>query len=173
MFKGYTSQGGVRAPAFFHYPRAIQGTVMNDSIITVKDVMPTLLELAGIAHPGGGTFQGREVIAMQGRSIVPILTGTSASIREPDDYMGWELFGKQAIRQGDWKILYVPSIPTRDARLPVMKPGQWQLYNLADDPAEMNDLADTNPDKLREMLALWERYTTENHFIYPDTLTGY
>ncbi len=173
MFKGYTSQGGVRAPAFFHYPRAIQGTVMNDSLITVKDIMPTLLELAGIAHPGGGTFQEREVIAMQGRSIVPILTGASASIREPDDYMGWELFGKQAIRQGDWKILYVPSIPTRDARLPVMKPGQWQLYNLADDPAEMNDLADTNPDKLREMLALWERYTTENNFIYPDTLTGY
>ena len=71
MFKGYTSQGGVRAPAFFHYPRAMQTAVMNDSIITVKDIMPTLLELAGIEHPGAGTFQGREVIAMEGRSVVP------------------------------------------------------------------------------------------------------
>ena len=173
MFKGYTSQGGVRAPAFFHYPRAMQTAVMDDSIITVKDIMPTLLELAGIEHPGAGTFQGREVIAMDGRSVVPVLTGSSASIREPGDFMGWELFGKQALRQGDWKILYVPSIPSRDVRLPVLKPGQWQLYNLADDPAEMNDLAESEPEKLREMLALWEQYTQEINFIYPDTLTGY
>ena len=173
MFKGYTSQGGVRAPAFFHYPRAMQRAVMNDSIITVKDVMPTLLELAGIEHPGAGMFQGREVIAMEGRSVVPVLTGARASIREPGDFMGWELFGKQALRQGDWKILYVPSIPSRDVRLPVLKPGQWQLYNLADDPAEMNDLALSNPEKLQEMLALWEQYTQEINFIYPDTLTGY
>ena len=45
-------QGGVRAPAFFHYPRAMQAAAMNDSVITVKDIMPTLLELAGIEHPG-------------------------------------------------------------------------------------------------------------------------
>ena len=173
MFKGYTSQGGVRAPAFFHYPRAMQSGVLNDSITTVKDVMPTLLELAGIGHPGAGTFQGREVLAMQGRSVVPVLTGERNSIREPGDYMGWELFGKQAIRQGDWKILYVPSIPSRDVRLPVLKPGQWQLYNLAEDPSEMNDLANSNPGKLREMLTLWEQYTTENNFIYPDLLTSY
>ena len=173
MFKGYPSQGGVRAPAFFHYPRAMQAAAMNDSVITVKDIMPTLLELAGIEHPGAGLFQGREVLAMQGRSVVPVLTGERASIREPDDYMGWELFGKQAIRQGDWKTINIPSIPSRDVRLPVLKPGQWQLYNLAQDPAEMNDLADSNPEKLRELLALWERYTTENNFIYPDTLTGY
>ena len=173
MFKGYPSQGGVRAPAFFHYPRAMQAAAMNDSVITVKDIMPTLLELAGIEHPGAGLFQGREVLAMQGRSVVPVLTGERASIREPDNYMGWELFGKQAIRQGDWKIINIPSIPSRDVRLPVLKPGQWQLYNLAEDPAEMNDLADSNPEKLRELLALWEQYTTENNFIYPDTLTGY
>ena len=173
MFKGYPSQGGVRAPAFFHYPRALQSGAMNDSITTVKDVMPTLLELAGIEHPGAGPYQGREVLAMQGRSVAPILTGERNTIREPGDYMGWELFGKQAIRQGDWKILYVPSIPSRDVRLPVLKPGQWQLYNLAADPAEMNDLAASNPQKLQEMLALWEQYTTENNFIYPDSLSGY
>ena len=173
MFKGYPSQGGVRAPAYFHYPRAMQSGVMNDSMTTVKDVMPTLLQLAGIEHPGAGTFQGREVLAMQGRSIVPVLTGARNTIREPGDYMGWELFGKQAIRQGDWKILYIPSIPSRDARLPVLKPGQWQLYNLAEDPAESNDLAASNPEKLREMLSLWEHYTTENNFIYPERLTGY
>ena len=173
MFKGYTSQGGVRAPAFFHYPGAVQTGAMNDSIITVKDVMPTLLEFAGIEHPGAGTFQGREVQAMEGRSVTPVLTGARATIRAPGDYMGWELFGKQALRQDDWKILYVPSVPTRDARLPAIKPGQWQLYNLADDPAEMNDLAASHPEKLREMLQLWERYVADINFVYPETFTGY
>ena len=173
MFKGYPSQGGVRAPAFFHYPRTMQVETRNDSIITVKDIMPTLLELAGIEHPGAGLFQGREVLATQGRSIVPILTGERVSIRAPGDYMGWELFGKQAIRQGEWKILYIPSIPSRDVRLPVLKPGQWQLYNLAEDPTESNDLAASAPEKLQELLGLWQQYTTENNFIYPDTLTGY
>ena len=73
----------LQAPAFFHYPRAMQSGVMNDSATTVKDVMPTLLELAGIDHPGAGPYRGRE------------------------------------------------------------------------------------------MLELWEHYTTENNFIYPDRLTGY
>ena len=173
MFKGYTSQGGVRAPAFFHYPSTVQTAVMNDSMTTVKDVMPTLLELAGIEHPGAGTFQGRQVLAMEGRSMLPVLTGASATIREPGDYMGWELFGKQALRQDDWKILYVPSVPSRDARLPVLKPGQWQLYNLAHDPAEMNDLSASHPEKLQEMLQLWDQYTAEVNFVYPETFTGY
>ncbi len=173
MFKGYPGQGGVLAPAFFHYPRVMQVAATNDSLITVKDIMPTLLELADVKHPGAGMFQGREVLAMQGRSIAPVLTGESDSIRQPGDYMGWELFGKQAIRQGDWKIIHIPSIEARDARLPAMKPGQWQLYNLAEDPAEINDLASSQPEKLQEMLALWDEYTTENHFIFPDFLTGY
>ncbi|MCY4153828.1 MAG: arylsulfatase [Gammaproteobacteria bacterium] len=173
MFKGYTSQGGVRAPAFFHYPGAVQTATMNDSIITVKDIMPTLLEFAGIEHPGAGTFQGRQVQAMQGRSLLPLLTGARATIREPGDYMGWELFGKQALRQDDWKIIYVPSVPGRDARLPAIKPGQWQLYNLADDPAEMNDLAASHPQQLQQMLQLWEQYVAEINFVYPNTFTGY
>ena len=173
MFKGYTSQGGVRAPAFFHYPRAVRQGVMNDSITTVKDVLPTLLELAGLEHPGAGLFQGRQVQDIQGRSLTPLLSGERDSIRAADDYMGWELFGKQALRQGDWKIVYVPSLPSRDVRLPVLKPGQWQLYNLAQDPAELDDLAASNPDRMEDMLALWEQYKGEINFIYPDSFTGY
>jgi arylsulfatase len=173
MFKGYTSEGGVRVPAFFHFPKAIRTNVSTDDLTTVKDVMPTLLEFAGIEHPGNSVFQGRAVAPMQGRSLVPLLTGASETIREPGDYMGWELFGKRAIRQGDWKIIYLPQHEVRDGVIPVVTQDTWQLYNLAKDPAEMHDVSAVHPEKLAAMIALWEDYVERNNVILPDETSGY
>lgn len=173
MFKGYTSQGGVRVPAFFHFPQDIRGNVSTDDLTTVKDVMPTLLEFAGIEHPGEGEFRGREVVPIQGRSMVPLLTGASDTIRQPGDYMGWELFGKRAIRQGDWTIIYLPQHEIRDGVVPVVMPDKWQLYNLSDDPAEIHDLSASHPEKLAEMIVLWEDYVERNNVILPDQTSGY
>ena len=52
MYKGFTTQGGIRVPAFAHYPKGIGKGLRNDSMLHVMDVMPTLLELAGVEHPG-------------------------------------------------------------------------------------------------------------------------
>lgn len=174
MFKGYTSQGGVRAPAFFHFPRAIRSNLATDELTTVKDVMPTLLEVAGVEHPGEGRFRDRDVVAMQGRSLMPLLTGARDAIRQPGDYMGWELYGKRAIRQGDWTIVYLPQHELRDGVVPpVVTTDKWQLYNLADDPAEMTDRSATEPKKLAEMVTLWEDYAARNNVIIPDHTLGY
>ena len=51
--------------------------------------------------------------------------------------------------------------------------GEWQLYNLADDLAESNDLANDMPEKAEELRELWERYASENGVILPDWLSGY
>ena len=173
MFKGYASQGGVRVPAFFHFPRGFRVDASTDEMTTVKDVMPTLLEFAGIEHPGGGEFRGRDVVRMQGRSMMALLTGVSDSVRQSGDYMGWELFGKRAIRQGDWKINYLPQHEVRDGVVPVVTTDTWQLYNLSDDPAEMHDLSASHPDKLAEMIALWDDYVERNNVILPDETSGY
>ena len=174
MYKGFTSQGGVQVPAFFHFPQAIRRNVSTADLTTVKDVMPTLLEFAGIEHPGAGEFREREVVSMQGRSMVPLLTGASDTIRQPSDYMGWELFGKRAIRQGDWKVTYLPQHEVRNGVIPpVVTTGAWQLYNLAEDPTEMHDLAETHPEKLAEMIALWDDYVERNNVILPDQTSGY
>lgn len=174
MFKGYTSQGGVRAPAFFHFPRTIRSNLATDELITVKDVMPTLLEAAGVEHPGDGRFRNRDVVAMQGRSLMPLLTGASETVRKPGDYMGWELFGKRAVRQGDWKVVYLPQHELRDGVVPpVVAPDHWQLYNLTDDPAEMRDRSASEPKKLAEMVTLWEDYAARNNVIIPDHASGY
>jgi hypothetical protein len=67
--------------------------------------------------------------------------------------VGYELFGMKAFFDGDWKILWMP---------PPFGPGEWELFYLARDPGELNDLSDDDPDRLATMVAAWERYREEN-----------
>jgi len=118
------------------------------------DIAPTVLELAGVQHPS--TYKGRDVAPMQGKSWVGMLEGKTQSPRTEDDWLGWELFGNRAIRQGDWKIswLYQP-----------LGTGGWQLFNLADDPGEQYDLSGKFPEKEQELVALWDEYVKMNGVI--------
>ena len=171
-YKGYPSQGGVRAPAFAHYPKGIQAGARSDEVLSVMDVMPTLLELTGIEHPGA-RYQGREVAQMQGRSMLALLKGEAEAVHPADYAIGWELFGKRALRQGDWKIIYATYHPDRDFRSLGIKTDAWQLYNLAEDPAELKDLAESHPGKLTEMKMLWQEYAIRNNVILPSVISGY
>jgi arylsulfatase len=81
-------------------------------------------------------------------------------VRTERDWIGWELFGNRAVRQGDWKLLYLLKAAGG--------PGEWQLFNLRDDPAELNDLSKKHPDRFKAMLALWGEYMKTNGLI----LTG-
>jgi arylsulfatase A-like enzyme len=126
-------------------------------VLHVMDIVPTVLELAGVEHPS--TFEGREVAPVQGKSWVGMMEGKTQSPRTSDDWLGWELFGNRAIRQGNWKItwLYEP-VGTWD----------WQLFNLADDPGEQHDLASEFPEKMTELVALWDEYEKTNGVIIGD-----
>jgi arylsulfatase len=93
---------------------------------------------------------------MRGRSLVPYLSGGAESVHDTDTGTGWELFGRRAIRQGDWKALHLPE---------PYGTGTWQLYDLSADRGEIDDLAAARPDKLAELLALWDRYVEETGVI--------
>ncbi|MBT7952228.1 MAG: arylsulfatase, partial [Gammaproteobacteria bacterium] len=172
MYKGFPSQGGVRVPAFAHYPAKIQKGVRNDSILSIMDVMPTLLELADIQHPGK-QYRNREVVAMIGKSMLNMLKGESSRVHGDDYVLGWESFTKRGIRQGNWKINYEPFHEVLEPRVAGIKSDTWQLYNLANDPAELNDLSSKEPEKLKEMIAHWEAYVSETGLIIPDRWDGY
>ena len=66
------------------------------------------------------------------------------------------MFGRRAIRQGDWKALHLPA---------PYGPGTWQLYDLSRDPGEVHDLAASRPEKLADLLELWDRYVEDNGVI--------
>ncbi len=171
MFKAFTTEGGIRVPAIVHYPKVIPGGKTLGTMATVMDVLPTILELAQVQHPA--TFKGREVLPLRGSSMLTVLKGEKESVHDENYVMGWELFGRQAIRRGDWKIVWEPSgIPWKPNDANVIS-NQWRLYNLATDPGEQIDLAKQEPGKLRALIAQWESYAKETGVIVPDYKLGY
>ena len=155
IYKGWVSEGGIRSPLIVSGP-GVQGAgeINKQAILNITDIAPTMLELAGIEHPTN--YKGREIVPMQGKSWKRMLSGNTESPRASDDWLGFELFGNRAIRQGDWKIswLYEP-FGTED----------WQLFNLAEDPGEQRNLSDKFPDKRKELIALWDEYVKTNGVI--------
>lgn len=153
MWKAYTSQGGLLVPAILSLPGESGGEI-NHEFFHVMDVMPTFLELAGIEQPTS-PYNGREIFDIQGVSMLPGLDGKA----EKDRVVGWELLGRAAVRKGNWKIRLLEQ---------PYGPGEWQLFNLADDPTETTDLAAEKPEKLKEMLGEWDEYIRRNGVIPAD-----
>jgi arylsulfatase len=155
IYKGWVSEGGIRSPLIISGP-GVQGAgeLNKKAVLHVMDIVPTVLELAGIEHPS--TYKGREIAPVQGKSWVGMLNGRTQSPRTSDDWLGWELFNNRAIRQGDWKIswLYQP-LGTED----------WQLFNLAEDPGEQYELSPKFPEKKMALVALWDEYVKMNGVI--------
>ncbi|WP_323120206.1 arylsulfatase [Burkholderia alba] len=151
LYKAFTTEGGIRVVAFAHYPPFARRAI-SAAFSTVMDVVPTVLELAGVSHPGT-TYRGRTVAAPKGASLVPHLRGDAPAVHDAQHVTGWELFGMRAVRQGDWKAVFIPQ--------PV-GPGEWQLYDLARDPGETRDLAAAEPARLDALLAHWAQYVADN-----------
>ncbi|MFO0826819.1 MAG: arylsulfatase [Phycisphaerales bacterium] len=157
LFKNYVAEGGIRAPFIIAGPGVNARGGIHDGLLHVTDLVPTLLALAGVSHPS--TTNG-ELAPITGKCLVPLLAGNVNAVRTENDWIGWELFGNRAVRQGDWKLLYL--LKTAGGT------GEWQLFNLKDDPSELNDLAASRPDKTAALLALWDQYVKQNGVI----LTG-
>lgn len=150
-YKGRTTEGGIRAPAILHYPGGEARGLQYDHFLSVLDVLPTFLEFAAVEHPGSH-FKGREVHPLKGKSFASVAFGEQTPVHADDHAMGWELFGGKALRQGDWKLLFDPK-PNGD--------GEWQLYNLARDPAERDDVSRQEMTRFEAMMTLWEQYVQD------------
>jgi arylsulfatase A-like enzyme len=164
-YKAYVSQGGTRAPAFVSFPKRLASGVKRSELLSVQDITPTLLELAAIPAPEG-IFAGRPVSTITGRSMLPLLQQNSEATNNNAEprVLGFELFGKRSIRQGSWNLLEMYS---------PQGTGKWQLYDVNTDLAEEIDLANSRPDKLKELIELWDVYADENNVVLPDWNSGY
>ena len=123
--------------------------------------MPTFLEAAGGKYPK--TYNGNDIVPLQGTSLMPLLKGKPDEAFK-DRELGWEAYGMDAYRRGNWKVLRLP---------PPYGNGEWQLYNLAKDPGEVNDLATQNHDLVMELSQAWERYAEANGVIRPSDAVAY
>ncbi|CAO3659896.1 unnamed protein product [Umbelopsis vinacea] len=154
LYKMFSTEGGVRVPLIMK-PLGSQKSLICDEFCTMMDVMPTILELAGISKPRK-IYNGRPVLSMRGSSWVPYLSGAREHIHDDDHVTGWELVGQGALRKGHWKINFVAQ---------PFGPEAWQLYNLSVDPGESNDLAKQEPEKLKELIKHWEQYALETQVV--------
>jgi arylsulfatase A-like enzyme len=159
LIKGSPGEGGMRVPFILSLPPALKGTVRDGSIATAfawaTDVLPTLLELGGIAPPGDGV-EGK--YALSGRSLLPYVRGEAAQVHAADEAIGFESLGAQALFKGEHKIM----------RMGSPFDGRWRLYDLKADPTESRDLSAEQPALMQKMLADVEAYNRANGVILPE-----
>ncbi|KAE8230480.1 hypothetical protein CF326_g4522 [Tilletia indica] len=175
-YKAWITEGGIRCPAILHYPPLLSdrkpfrphpisphstqeskyGKVCH-ALTTVMDILPTLLSLSNLAHPYPQPFQNRQILPLRGLSLTPLLSGEVEEIHDGEkEFLGWELFGQQAVRRGRWKAVYVPS----------MGDG-WRLFDLEQDPGETEDLAEREGEVLARLIEDWTTYESEVGVILP------
>lgn len=163
-FKEFLTEGGIRSPMVISYPDGYSNGGISRDFVSIKDIAPTMLDFAGVAPPGD-SYDGRAVEPMQGASIKPYLDGSTDQVHDQDYAMGWELFGQKAVYKDSWKLLWLTSKPKW--LIPPEGTDQWALYNLANDPSEMNNLVESEPEKFEELLAVWKSYVEEQAVVLP------
>jgi arylsulfatase A-like enzyme len=141
-YRGYKRdlyEGGIKTSLIVNWPGKIKAGSISDHISAFWDLLPTFAELAGEKIDTN----------LDGISFVPTLLGKPGQIQH--DYLYWEFIeqgGKQAIRKGAWKAVRLNL--KKEANPPI------ELYNLDEDPAESNNIADLHPDIVLEMSKLFQ-----------------
>ena len=130
-------EGGLRAPIFIKWPARIKPETVIDTPVAHIDIMPTLAAAANAPLPEG--------VAIDGRNLLPLATG-SGTIQRDNDALFWQSGYTRVVRAGDWKLHYEGK---RDK--------SW-LFNLADDPTEQNNLAATQPEKLKQLRTILDAH---------------
>jgi arylsulfatase len=154
LYKGYSSEGGIHTPMIIKTPHQKVGKNNSSAFCSVLDIAPTLLDLAGIKYPS--SHHGSVLVKYQGASLLPYLNEEANEVHEDDYVMGWELFGRCALRKGKYKIAKIEQPFGSDA---------FQLFDIEQDPTESIDLAKLHPGIYQEMLDHWEEYVKENGVI--------
>ena len=142
LYKFYSSEGGLRVPLVVAGP-GVNVTGIQDAPMHVADLMPTLLDAAGVAY---------DAEALYGKSTLPLLSGASTETRSADESFGFEVSGNAALYRGNWKLVRT-ALPRGDFT--------WRLFDLSVDPGETTDLSAEEPDLFAEMRAEYEAYATE------------
>ncbi|MBK7133008.1 MAG: arylsulfatase [Bacteroidales bacterium] len=158
MFKHWVHEGGIASP----FIACLPGTVSEGKIVAqtghIIDIMPTFIELAGGKYPE--SFNGIKIQSMEGVSLMPLLKGKKLNRSNP---LFWEHEGNRAIRDGDWKLVSAYDNSAKKFK-------QWELYNLAKDRTELNDLSISESERTRKMIGEYEKWANRVGVIPRETI---
>lgn len=137
--KGSLHEGGVRVPAFITWVGKLKPAVIDVPMDHV-DLMPTLMYLAGANNSKGKPLDGL--------NMWPVLTGQQKTLHD-NILINVEAF-RGAVRKGNWKLIKIALLP-----------GKTELYDLSKDPGEKNNVAEQNPEIVRELEGILINYAKQ------------
>ena len=179
LFKHWTHEGGIATPFVASWPAMmadnqsaadIPTRIDNNHLGHVKDIMATCIELAGAEYPE--EYDDNPILPHSGKSLFPGVLesagGESVENAGESQQLQLEHEGNRAVRLDEWKLVsfysgargFVDEDEGRGKRT-----GAWELYNLADDRTEMNDLSDDEPQRLREMVEIYQEWTAHSSVV--------
>lgn len=142
--------GGISSPLIVSWPDKINAKTKG-SITTQRahliDFMATCVDLGKATYPE--TIHNRKVLPYEGISLAPIFLGKQ---RKPHDDLFFRFSSNRAIIQGDWKLV-------------THRASTWELYNIAKDGTEMNDLTTQHPEKVKQLSELWHKQAKEKAYL--------
>ena len=140
--KTWVHEGGISTPLIAHWPNGIKAKgELRHSPGHVIDIVPTILELAGVEKPK--SWKGVPIPKAPGKSLV---SSFSEDLTIPRESIWWMHAGNRAIRQGNFKLVAAKGDP-------------WELYDLSRDRAESNNLSNKMPDKAKALENSWNQET--------------
>lgn len=141
-YKRSAHEGGHRVPFIVRWPGVVSAGKVSDRLVHQADLLATLADILGVKLP--------EDAGEDSFSLLPLLRGEDHELRA--HAVSHSATGEASVRSGSWKLI-LPRSKTGPARP--------QLYNLAEDLAETKDLAVAKPEKLAELIALYQRLIDE------------
>ena len=142
LFKHWVHEGGISTPLIVHWPDKIKKPNISHEPAHVVDIMPTILDAAGITYPS--SHGDHEMMTLDGESLLSLICGRNWKREQP---IYWEHEGNSAIRFDNMKLVRLHGQP-------------WELYDMDVDRTELNDLATTNTPlekKLQAEYGGWEK----------------
>lgn len=140
MYKHFNHEGGIASPGILHWPKGLNiepGKIIHKSTHII-DLLPTALAAANVKYTGELPLPGTDMLAY--------LRKDCAS----DRTLYFEHQGNRAVRSGKWKLVAFDDQP-------------WELYDFTKDRTEMNNLAKSHPEKVKELSTAWDKWGKENY----------
>ena len=147
-YKHWVHEGGISTPLIAHWPAKIEEKgKLRHTPSHLIDLMATCVDLAGATYPK--KVKDNDIRPMEGVSLMPVFQGKPVQRKA----IYWEHERNCAIRVGKWKLVAKKGL-TREG----VKPEAWELYDMEADRSELNNLATAEPDRVKQMAALYDAY---------------
>jgi len=157
LFKMTVGEGGISSPLIISGP-GIKGKDRTvESFVYATNIMPTIIELTGAKYPK--IYKGKNIIPLESKSLLPVLKAKSDRVYSEEDVIAGEMRGGKWVRQGKYKAVLIAA---------PYGSNKWEFYDISVDPGETNNLASSNPEKLKALIVEYDKYVKKVGVVDPN-----